>query len=159
MKGRLRQSAFGWPLTSSEKFDIVYRLTRQVTRLLTNKPGRIWCGAGSPKTLQTPANPIRFCLGEPQQSSGAVISRVRTRHHDVFSRDSRQSYYFGIDLSAGFSCSSFPLLDSWRMELPAARAAGFEAPVALRDLRVRICGSNGRAASPVSAMRKPERTI
>jgi hypothetical protein len=121
-----------------EKFDIVYRLTRQVTRHWTNKPGRIWCGAGSPKTLQTLANPIRFWLGEPQQFSGAVISRGRNRHQEVLSRDSRQSCYFGNDLSVAFSCSSFPLLDSWRMESPATRAASFAAPVALRDLRVRI---------------------
>jgi hypothetical protein len=53
-------------------------------------------------------------------------------------RDSRQSCYSRHDLFAAFSCGGFPLLDSWRMELPAAGATGSAAPVALRDLRVRI---------------------
>jgi len=121
-----------------EKFDIAYRLTRQVTRHWTNKRGRIWRAADSPKPSQTLANPIRFWFGESQRFSGAVISRGRSRHLEVLSRDSRQSCHFGNDLSAAFSCSSFPLLDSWRMESPATRAAGFAAQAALRDLRVRI---------------------
>src|SRR5262249_16629098 len=104
----------------------------------TNKPSCIWRVAGSPKTLQTLAKPIRFWFGELQQFSGAMISRGRGRHQEVLSRDSRQSCYFGNDLSVAFSCSSFSPLDSWRMESPATRAASFATPIALRDLRVRI---------------------
>jgi hypothetical protein len=53
-------------------------------------------------------------------------------------RDSRQSCYSRHDLFAAFSCGGFPLLDNGRMESPAAGTTGFAAPVALRDLRVRI---------------------
>jgi hypothetical protein len=37
-----------------------------------------------------------------------------------------------------FSCGGVSILDSGRMEPPAARATVSSAPVALRDLRVRI---------------------
>jgi hypothetical protein len=73
--------------------------------------------------------------------------------------DSRQSCYSCHDLFAAFSCGGFPLLDSWRMESPAAGATISTAPVALRNLRVRIRRSNRRAASPVPALRQFERTI
>jgi hypothetical protein len=45
------------------------------------------------------------------------------------------------------------------MESPAAGATISTAPVALRNLRVRIRRSNRRAASSVPALRKFERTI
>jgi hypothetical protein len=87
---------------------------------------------------------------------------LRARSHErgaMRPHDSRQSRYSRHDLFAAFSCDGFPLLDSWRMESPAAGATISTAPVALRNLRVRIRRSNRRAASPVPALRKFERTI
>jgi len=62
----------------------------------------------------------------------------RHNREPPLARDSRQSCDSRYDLFAAFSCGGFSLLDSWRMESPAARATGSATPVALRDLRVRI---------------------
>jgi len=65
--------------------------------------------------------------------------RDRDRYQQALPpRDPRQSCRAGHNLFAAFSCGGFSLLDSGRVEPPAARTPGFTASVALRDLRVRI---------------------
>ena len=71
-------------------------------------------------------------MGQRRRTSAASTGRCRLR------RDSRQSFYSCHDLSAAFSCGGVSILDNGRMEPPAARATVSSAPVALRDLRVRI---------------------
>ena len=76
-------------------------------------------------------------LGESRQLNGAMTWRDRGPYQQaLLPRDSRQSCRAGHNLFAAFSCGGFSLLDSGRVESPAARTPGFTASVALRDLRV-----------------------
>jgi len=155
-----RPFVFGWPLTSSEKFDIVFRSIHQVILRWTNKLVCMWRVAAFPKVPRILARPIRCWLGGSRQSSGEMTWQARSHEGEpARPHDSRQSCYSCHDLFAAFSCGGFPLLDSWRMESPAAGATGSAAPVAVCDLRVRIRGSNRCAASAVPTLRKFERTI
>ena len=157
---RPRPFVFAWPSTSLEKFDIVFRLIHQVILRWINKLVCMWRVAVFLKVPGILARPIRFWLGASRQSSGEMTSQVRSHERQpARPHDSGQSCYSCHDLFAAFSCGGFPLLDSWRMESPAAGATSSAAPVALRDLRVRIRRSNRRAASPVPALWKFERTI
>src|SRR5262245_28661007 len=121
------------------KFATVFRSTRQVILHWTNKLGcRLFAAASHKPDRQTP-NPVLLLFGGWPQFNGAAIWHVRSQHRQNLSRrDPRQSCYSCHDLSAAFSCGGVSILDSWRMEPAAARATVSSAPVALRNLRIRI---------------------
>src|SRR5215831_13810463 len=124
---------------NSERFVIAFRLTRQVTQPWMNKLACRLSGAVSHRMEGSLPNQAPLSFGASPQFNGAATSRARSNQRQPVSRrDSRQSCYSGHDLSAAFSCGGVPILDSGRMEPPPARATGSAAPVALRDLRLRI---------------------
>src|SRR6188472_4098994 len=121
------------------KFAIAFRLTHQVIQRWTNKRAYRSCEAVSHQSDKRAPNPPLRLFGVWLQFNGAGTLRARSRHrHPPSRRDSRQSCYSRHDLSAAFSCGSVSILDSGRMEPPAARTTVSSAPVALRDLRLRI---------------------
>src|SRR4029077_5541173 len=124
---------------SSERFGTVSHSIRQVTRHWTNKPAHMWRVVVFPKASRAVTRPICFCHGGSPQLSGGMTSPEHSHNRQpALTRDSRQPCYARHHLFAAFSCGGFPLLDSGRMESPAAGATGSAAPVALRDLRFRI---------------------
>src|SRR2546423_7978494 len=132
-----RPFVFGWPLTSLEKFDIVFRSIHQVILRWINKLVCMWRVAAFPKLPRILARPIRCWLGGSRQSSGEMTSRARSHEGEpARPHDSRQSCYSCHDLFAAFSCGGFSLFDSLRMETPAAGGAGSATPAALRGFRV-----------------------
>src|SRR6476659_553649 len=121
------------------KFGTAFQSTHQGTQRWMNKRAYRSSVAVSHHTEKPTSNPARRSFGVWPQFSGAATSHARSEHRLPPSRrDSRQSCYSCHDLSAAFSCGSVSILDSGRMEPPAARATLSSAPVALRDLRVRL---------------------
>ncbi len=121
------------------KFATAFQSTHQVIQRWTNKRACRSSVAVSHKTDKPAPNPALLSFGVWPQFNGAATSHPRSKHRQLPSRrDSRQSCYSSHHLSAAFSCGGVSILDSGRMEPPAARATVSSAPVALCDLRVRI---------------------
>src|SRR4029077_1395975 len=121
------------------KFATAFQSTHLVMQRWTNKRAYRSSVAVSHQTGKPVTNLPPRSYGVWPQFNGAATSHTRSKHRQPPSRrDSRQSCYSSHHLSAAFSCGGVSILDSWRMEPPAARATVSSAPVALRDLRVRI---------------------
>ena len=138
-KKHLKHFGFAWQLTIWVKFGTAFQSTHRVIQRWMNKRAYRSLVAVFHQTDKPTPNPLLRSFGVSPQFNGAAMSQARGKHRQPPSRrDSRQSCYSCHDLSAAFSCSGVSILDSGRMEPPAARATVSSAPVALRDLRIRI---------------------
>src|SRR5204862_2135203 len=139
LRRHLKRFGLAWQETTWVKFVTAFRSTRQVIQRWTNKRACRSSVAVSHKTNKPATDPIPLSFGASPQSNGVAMSHARSKHPPPpLRRDSRQSCYSCHDLSAAFSCGGVSILDSGSMEPPAAGATVSSAPVAVRDLRVRI---------------------